>query len=280
MANSRRSTGEIALTVVALVAGGVVPVLVLLTAALVGLLAPAGPAQMQMMPKDMPQMMLSRIMWPDQVGMAMAMPDKLMLMLGGMMAAQPVMAGLATYLLVPGIVVLAGAYFYARGHYPGLANCIVAGLAAGTVATLALDAVRLTGFSLRGMPANLPEMFGMLILGPQAGVTETRLVGHLYHFVNGASFGLLYTLTLGRGGVWWGIGWGLVIWVLMMTTPPLLMMGVGAFGVNFGLGIVATSFPAHVVYGAVLGWLAQRWTCDYGPCLVQRTGLAFGGQGA
>jgi hypothetical protein len=226
---------------------------------------------MAMMPDEMPRMMLSRIMWPDQVAMAVAMPDKLMGMLGGMMAAQPVMAAYTTYILLPALVILGITYVYARARYPGLANCIWAGLAAGAVATLALDAVRLAGFGLRWMPANLPPMFGMLILGPQSNPAQAEVVGYLYHFLNGASFGLIYTLAVGRGYVAWGIGWGVVIWLLLMITPPLLMMGVGPFGVNFGPGLVVTTFTAHVALGAALGWLARRWACTDGPVLAEST---------
>lgn len=270
MAVQRRPSGELWLGLVVLVTGGAVPVLTLLLAATAGLLAPLRPEQMAMMPKEMPQMMLSRIMWPDQVAMVTAMPEKLMAMLGGMMAAQPVMAGFTAYVLLPGLVVLGVVYFYARAHYPGLANCILVGLAAGVVAAGALDAVRLTGFSLRWMPANLPPMFGLLILGPQSSPAQASIVGYLYHFLNGASFGLIYTLAVGRGRLAWGIGWGVVIWLLMMVTPPLLLMGVGPFGVNFGPGIVATTFTAHVAYGAVLGVLAERWACAEGPALARR----------
>ncbi|MBI4317191.1 MAG: hypothetical protein HY675_01770 [Chloroflexi bacterium] len=255
---------------VALVTGGIVPVLALLVAATAGLLAPPlRPEQMAMMPKEMPQMMLSRIMWPDQVQMAMSMPEKVMAMLAGTMAAQPVMAAFTWYILVPALVVLAIVYFYARERCPGLANCIAAGLVAGAVGTVALDVVRLTGFSLRWMPANLPPMFGMLILGPQSNPVQAEIVGYIYHFLNGASFGLIYTLIIGRGSVPWGIGWGIVIWLLMMITPPLLIMGVGPFGVNFGPGLVITTFVAHVVYGAALGWLVQQWACTKGPRLSE-----------
>ncbi|MBI3979414.1 MAG: hypothetical protein HY331_14625 [Chloroflexi bacterium] len=267
-----RTRPELVLSLLALLAGGLAPIVALLLAATVGLLAPPlRPEQMAMMPKDMPQMMLSRVMWPDQVAMASAMPEKLMGMLGGMMAAQPVMASFATFVLVPALAVLGVVYFYARAHHPGLANCILAGLAAGAVATLALDAVRLTGFAFRWMPANLPPMFGMLILGPQSSPAQAQVVGYLYHFLNGASFGLVYTLAVGRGRVVWGIGWGVVVWLLMMITPPLLMMGVGPFGVNFGPGLVATTFIAHLAYGAALGWLAERWACVEGPVLAGRT---------
>lgn len=254
----------------ALVAGGFAPILALLVAATAGLLAPPlRPEQMAMMPKELPQMMLSRIMWPDQVQMIMSMPEKVMALLGATMAAQPVMAGFTWYILVPALVILAVVYVYARARCPGLANCIVAGLVAGALATVALDVVRLTGFSLRWMPSNLPPMFGMLILGPQSTSVQAEIVGYIYHFLNGASFGLIYTLTIGRGSVSWGIGWGIVITLLMMVTPPLLMMGVGPFGVNFGPGLFVTALVAHVAYGAALGWLVEHWACARGPRLAE-----------
>jgi hypothetical protein len=279
MRADRHSPAELALTVVAFVAAATSP-LALVLSATAGMLAPLPPASMATMPKDMPQMMLSQVMWPDQVQMALSMPDQTMLMLRRMMAAQPVMAGLSLYVLIPALVVLVAVYLYARGRHPGLANCMLAGAAAGTVATVACDWVRLLGWSLRWMPANPPPMFGMLILGPQASPREALVVGYIYHFLNGASFGLLYTLVVGRGRVLWAMAWGLIIGVLMMVTPPMLMMGMRPFGIGYTPGYAVTILVAHIFgFGLVLGWLVQRWACDEEPALgelAERTlGLHF-----
>lgn len=269
MQTRRRSPAELALTVVAFLAAATFP-LALVASAAAGMLAPLRPESMAMMPKDMPQMMLSRVMWPDQVQMALSMPDQLMLMLRRMMAAQPVMAGLSLYVLLPALAVLVAVYVYARERHPGLANCMLAGAAAGTIATIPCDWARLMGWSLRWMPANPPPMFGMLILGPQASAGQDLVVGYIYHLLNGASFGLLYTLVVGRGRVLWAMAWGLIIGVLMMVTPPMLMMGMKPFGIGYTPGYAVTILVAHIFgFGLVLGWLVRRWACAEEPALAE-----------
>jgi hypothetical protein len=195
-----------------------------------------------------------------------------MAMMGGMMAAQPVMRGYTLYVLIPALVILAIVTLVSLGRYPALANRILVGIVAGVAGTVALDVVRLAGFAIHWMPANLPTMFGMLILGEQATRQQMELVGYVYHFLNGIGFALLYTLVLGRGRWEWGVVWGLIIWLLMMVTPPMLMMGVGPFGVNFGPGLAVATFFAHVAFGAVLGIVAQRWVRERGTVFAELSG--------
>lgn len=105
------------------------------------------------------------------------------------------------------------------------------------------------------MPFSMPLFLGMLVLGPRAGKKEMLVAGHLHHFLNGAAFGLIYTLLLGAPAWWWGVIWGLLIELGMMTMPPILVMGVGVFGWKRGYGIFAVSLTAHLVFGLVLGLL-------------------------
>lgn len=175
----------------------------------------------------------------------------------------PGMPVLARWLLLPSLPALAlvATVAVARGH-TRLANRIWTGVWVGAAGTAALDAVRLTGFSLGLMPGNMPRMFGVLLLDRMAegptGVSD--LAGYLYHYWVGACFGLTYTLLCGRTPWWGGLIWGLVIEVGMMTTPPMVVaMDTGYFGLKHGYGLLAVSFVAHVVFGIVMGVLFERY---------------------
>jgi hypothetical protein len=81
-----------------------------------------------------------------------------------------------------------------------LARISAAGLAAGAVATIALEVIRLPCFWLGFMPGNLPRLMGVLLLDQFASGPSLKsdIAGWAYHFWNGASFGLIYVLVFGR----------------------------------------------------------------------------------
>ena len=80
-----------------------------------------------------------------------------------------------------------------------LARTSTMGLAAGALATVALEAIRLPGFWLGFMPGNLPRLMGVLLLNQFAAGPSLKsdVAGWAYHFWNGASFGLIYVVFFG-----------------------------------------------------------------------------------
>lgn len=133
------------------------------------------------------------------------------------------------------------------------------GLVAGAIATIALEAVRYTGFRLGFMPGNLPELMGVLLLnrfalGPSATST---VAGFVYHYWNGAAFGAIFgTLFMDRPR-WWAIPYGLAIGLGFLASPVVQSLGVGLFGKDFGWRFAATVVTAHAAYGAALGTLIR-----------------------
>jgi len=176
----------------------------------------------------------------------------------------PGMHVLGPWLLVPAIALLLVVWLVAFGvGQVRLTNRIWTGIWVGAASTAALDTIRLTGFSLGLMPGNLPRMFGVLLLDQMAlGPSPlSDFVGSLYHYWVGASFGLTYTLLVGRTR-WWGVViWALLIELGMMTTPPMVVaMATGFFGLKWGYGILITSVPAHIACGVAAGLLLERYT--------------------
>jgi len=162
-------------------------------------------------------------------------------------------------ILLPSLVGLGLIALYSRGRYPQLYNRLGAGLAAGAIATVFLDFFRMLGVIHGWLPTDTPIFFGKMILGPNASTAAVLPLGFLYHFLNGASFGLAYTLLFGRPRWYWGIAWGLFYELGMMTLPPMAPL-FGPFGIKTGgPGFFLITFVAHIAFGAVLGLLAERW---------------------
>jgi len=177
-----------------------------------------------------------------------------------MPALNAVSARYVPLVLLPSLAVLLWLLLYSFTRYPRLANRLLVGMGAGILATLGLDVVRLIGVRFGWLPFNMPPMFGLMILGPQADPAAGALVGYGYHFLNGADFGLIYVLTAGRVHWVWGVLWGVIIWLGMMVSPPMVIMGAGPFGLwTGGPAYLLTTLGAHLIYGAMLGLLAERY---------------------
>ena len=142
-----------------------------------------------------------------------------------------------------------------------LARISAVGLAAGAIATVALEAIRLPGFWLGFMPGNLPRLMGVLLLNQFAvGPSLTSdITGWAYHFWNGASFGVIYVLVFGTCRRWVATTFGVLLGVGFMFSPVVSALGVGLLGLEFSKGFPLTVTVAHAVFGLTLGWLAVAW---------------------
>ncbi len=165
------------------------------------------------------------------------------------------------YLLLPAVILLGIVALAAwrRGH-GRLVRRIVAGAGAGIIATLALEAVRITSFKLGGMPGDLPRLLGVLITdrfmsGPSLG---SDILGHAYHYWNGAAFGVMFTVLLGRRPLIWSTGYALLIGLGFLASPAVKAMGVG-FMASRMPAMQVTVVIAHIAFGLALGILTLRW---------------------
>jgi hypothetical protein len=142
-----------------------------------------------------------------------------------------------------------------------LARISAAGLAAGAIATVALEAIRLPGFWLGFMPGNLPRLMGVLLLNQFAAgpSLNSDIAGWVYHFWNGASFGLIYVLVFGTCRRWAGTVFGVLLGLGFMFSPVVSALGVGFLGLDFSKGFPLTVTVAHAAFGSALGWLAAAW---------------------
>lgn len=181
------------------------------------------------------------------------------------------MKDLALWLLVPAIVILILTllFVYLRGH-TRLVNRVVAGAAAGIAATVGLEVVRMYSFHHGGMPGDLPRLMGVLLtdqfmVGPSP---VSDFLGYAYHYWNGASFGIVFAVTLGRKTVFWGISYGMIIGTIFLLSPPVQALGIGFMGEDMPT-MPLTVYIAHLAYGGILGWLCHRWVRNGGWLLAR-----------
>ncbi len=176
-------------------------------------------------------------------------------------AGYSTLSDLAVELLIPSIIFLA--FIMAASWFVGEQNLfrqIRTGILAGLIGTIGLEIVRETGFRLGGMPGELPELMGVLLLNRFADGPNllSNIAGWSYHFWNGASFGIIYSIIIGKGKIWIGPIFGLLVGVGFMMSPVVVALGVGQFGMDFGWGFPVTVILAHLAFGTILGWFVLR----------------------
>jgi len=184
--------------------------------------------------------------------------------------------------IIPSVVIIFAIGILARSKYPRLTSRLFKGMVAGVIASFALEAIRIPAYmftkwipmdSMISIPAllltekitALSEVKQVIM---QSGVPmnlyhapmDIFFVGGLWHFWNGATFGIIYSLLIGKGKWWYGMIWAVVIEMVMMVAPYLIIMK-GAFGVEHmdGYNIFVVTLIAHLAFGAVLGIIVQRW---------------------
>ncbi|MGC9158736.1 MAG: hypothetical protein ACP5FH_07060 [Terracidiphilus sp.] len=187
---------------------------------------------------------------------------------------------LAKVALLPSAALLLAAIGLLRRYDADLAKISLAGIAAGAIATLALEAIRLPGFWFGYMPGNLPRLMGVLLLNQfAAGPTlQSDLAGWAYHFWNGASFGLIYVLVFGTRRRWMGALYGVLLGFGFMLSPVVSALGVGFLGLQFSKGFPLTVTVAHAAFGTVLGWLIAAWIGLFDSPLAESMTLCFAKQ--
>lgn len=202
---------------------------------------------------------LKRILW---IAVTLALASVGPLIFPAAQAGYGSLAVMSTRLLLPAILVLAVVAGLAWRRQPLVARSIISGALAGSLATLALEAIRLPGFHFGFMPGNLPRLMGVLLLdrfalGPSLA---SDVAGWAYHFWNGACFGILYTFLFGTERRWVGVVFGIIIGLGFLVSPVVISLGAGYFGLEFSYSFPATVLLAHLGFGAALALLARRFS--------------------
>ena len=189
------------------------------------------------------------------------------------------------FVLIPSVIAIFAIGIYAHSKFQRFSNRLFTGMWVGAVATFALEVFRIPGYLFaRWIPMDtmitVPGMFLtdqassfmaakeiMMSSGVPAHLyvasPDVLLAGALWHFWNGATFGLTYALLVGRGKWWYGVTWGFIVEIVMMLAPWVIMM-MGPFGVRYldGYNLFTLTLIAHLAFGAVVGLLVSRFVKD------------------
>ncbi|HEX8523998.1 MAG TPA: DUF6789 family protein [Tepidisphaeraceae bacterium] len=155
-----------------------------------------------------------------------------------------------------------------------LAQACAIGAVGGFLAACAYDLFRLP-FVIGAIDQVGPEWlrlplykvfprFGAMILGEPFTQTQTdsqfsltaHVVGWIYHFSNGITFGVMYMALIGdaRRRSWlWAIVLAVGLELAMLFTPYT-----GFFGIGMTLRFVIVTMVAHLLFGVALGLYAKR----------------------
>jgi len=176
------------------------------------------------------------------------------------------------WLLLPaGIALAALAAIDARRNDGQLARMIAIGTLAGLAAAVAYDLFRAPFVWSREWdlervvpPMNLFKVFprfGAMILGEPVEQTSYSLAaqaaGWVYHFSNGATFGVMYVAMIGdaaRRHWLWAVTLAVTLELGMLFTPYP-----NVFGIRVSSMFVVVTLSAHLVFGVALGLLTRRW---------------------
>lgn len=153
-----------------------------------------------------------------------------------------------------------------------LCRAVLTGLSAGLLAAAGYDVFRLPFVFAKewGIESVVPPMelfkvfprFGAMVLGQPVEQVEystaAHVAGWIYHFSNGATFGVMYLAIIGDGARrhWaWAVLFALGLELGMLLTPYPSF-----FGIQVTAGFVLVTMAAHAVFGAGLG-LSVRSLC-------------------
>jgi hypothetical protein len=149
------------------------------------------------------------------------------------------------------------------------------GMLGGLIAAAAYDVFRLPFVFARewGIESVVPPLklfkvfprFGAMVLGQPLEQSTysvtTQVVGWLYHFSNGATFGVMYLALIGdaRRRHWaWAILFAVGLELGMLFTPYTTV-----FNIRLDARFVIVTVAAHAIFGIGLGWMT-RWLAVLG----------------
>jgi hypothetical protein len=155
-----------------------------------------------------------------------------------------------------------------------LGRAVLIGSIGGLLAAFAYDLFRLP-FVIAAVDhvgpawARLPlykvfPRFGAMILGQSFTADQTdsqfplltHVVGWIYHFSNGITFGVMYMAMIGdatRRSWWWGVALAVGLELAMLFTPYTSF-----FGISPVMRFVIVTLSAHLIFGVTLGQWAHR----------------------
>ncbi|WP_411031254.1 hypothetical protein [Spongiimicrobium sp. 3-5] len=160
----------------------------------------------------------------------------------------------ALAIFLPSLLLLLLIWVYLFLKKDDLKNVLLLGAVGGLLGTFGYDLIRIPIMLLGNRIFAPINMYGMWLTDATASSTFTDLVGWLYHFSNGITFGIMYALVMKGKNLWWAVLYALLLETIFVVSP---------FGELFGLTSKPMSLFAaylgHVAYGYPLGKMVQNY---------------------
>jgi hypothetical protein len=155
---------------------------------------------------------------------------------------------------LPCCVALVVVWVWARRSEKQLAARLEIGFVGGLLGSIAYDLIRIP-FHMTGQRIFAPiSAFGVWLAEADMSSRFTEVLGWAYHYSNGITFGIMFTLFMKRRHWGWAILWAFVLETIAVLSP---------FGRIFSLQgnyyAIGIAYLGHVAYGLPLGWLAYKW---------------------
>jgi hypothetical protein len=160
--------------------------------------------------------------------------------------------------LAIGLTGLAGALVFLmrvkRSVRRNIRKRVLFGILAGIIATSCYDLFRyllVTYLDFSFWPFDIFTIFGQLLLGQDSSPLLITVAGILYHLANGIGFSIAFFLLFRRPNIFYGLAWALMLESIMVSIYPS-WLGLKALD-----EFLSVSILGHVIYGAMLGTMAQ-----------------------
>jgi hypothetical protein len=164
-----------------------------------------------------------------------------------------------SFVVFPTIIILVAIilYFKKKQRFQYFSELIIQGGKWGLIATLFYDAIRpFLQFIFRFdfNPYGAMPIFGYLMTGLEQTAPMAIFAGWMYHFWNGISFGMMFTMLVPKGGMIKGLIWAMLLQGLMMWVyPNFLQVRLD------NTGFLMTGIVGHGLWGIVLGYGIKRY---------------------
>jgi hypothetical protein len=181
------------------------------------------------------------------------------------------------FIFAPAMVLLLGFAVFDRVRGDGMLwRAVLIGFVGGLLAAVAYDIFRLPfvfakewGITSIVTPMNLFKVFprfGAMVLGQPIEQshysTTTQIVGWIYHFSNGATFGVMYIAMIGnptRRHWAWAVVMALALELGMLLTPYPQV-----FNIPVNPRFVVVTIAAHAIFGVGLGFTVRALSRRFG----------------
>lgn len=135
----------------------------------------------------------------------------------------------------------------------------LSGMGWGAAATLAMSVPMVAGAAagILPMPKPIPAALVGAVFGSALAPPLHMALAAVSHFAYGAVAGGVLATISERVTVAKGLGWGILLWVLM-GVAWLPFLGWGLFGTGISPRVTVATLVLHAIYGVTLGWGLDR----------------------